>query len=165
MRSTWSETDEIERPAFKIYRFRKGAWPEMILGAVMGASRHIDLGAARHADDYAHGPAVRTGANGHATPPPLPPAASNGVEPAPFRVEEPDFGRYRPRHDAHAPLVNGAAHLASANGHDLDGDSGEPPILIGEAHADPRTGDGAEPQTGIEAERIADRFGRPRNGA
>jgi hypothetical protein len=165
VRSTWSETDEIERPAFKIYRFRKGAWPEMILGAVMGASRHIDLGAARHADDYAHGPAVRTGANGYATPPPLPPAASNGVEPAPFRVEEPDFGRYRPRHDAHAPLVNGAAHLASANGHALDGDSGEPPILIGEAHTDPRTGDGAEPRTGIEAERIADRFGRPRNGA
>ena len=60
---------------------------------------------------------------------------------------------------------NGAAHLASANGHDLDDDSGEPPILIGEVHADPRTGDGAEPQTGIEAERIADRFGRPRNGA
>ena len=80
-------------------------------------------------------------------------------------MEEPDFGRYRPRHDGYAPNGNGAAHLASANGHHLDGDSGEPPILNGEVHAEPRTGNGAEPQDSIEAERIADRFGRPRNGA
>jgi hypothetical protein len=91
------------------------------------------------------------------------------VEPAPFRVEEPDFGRYRPRHDAYAEHGNGAAHLASANGHAHDGDSGTPAIHEAEATADPHTDTGPEtgeePQTGIEAERIADRFGRPRNGA
>jgi hypothetical protein len=31
-----------EAPAFRIYAFKKGAWPEMILGAVMGAAGRIE---------------------------------------------------------------------------------------------------------------------------
>ncbi|MEO8419561.1 MAG: hypothetical protein ABI457_00060 [Hyphomicrobium sp.] len=31
-----------ESPAFRIYAFKKGAWPEMILGAVMGAAGRIE---------------------------------------------------------------------------------------------------------------------------
>ncbi len=31
-----------ERPAFRIYAFKNGAWPEMILGAVMGAARRME---------------------------------------------------------------------------------------------------------------------------
>ncbi len=31
-----------ERPAFRIYAFKNGAWPEMILGAVMGAAGRIE---------------------------------------------------------------------------------------------------------------------------
>jgi hypothetical protein len=39
LRSVWAETSETPGPAFKVYRFRKGAWPEMILQAVMRAAR------------------------------------------------------------------------------------------------------------------------------
>jgi hypothetical protein len=167
VRSTWAETEVGDRPAFKIYRFRKGAWPEMILGAVMGASRYIDLGAARVGDDYGHRPAARMGANGHAipspVPPPIPAAGFNGEEPAPFRVDEPDFGHYRPRHDSYAPNGNGAAHLASANGHALDGNGGVPPPTNGDVNSHIETE--GEARTDIEAERIADRFSRPRGDA
>jgi len=31
-----------ERPAFRIYAFKNGAWPEMILGAVMGAASRVE---------------------------------------------------------------------------------------------------------------------------
>ena len=31
-----------ERPAFRIYAFKSGAWPEMILGAVMGAASRVE---------------------------------------------------------------------------------------------------------------------------
>jgi hypothetical protein len=167
VRSAWAETEHVERPAFKVYRFRKGAWPEMILGAVMGAARHIDLGAAARAadDDLAHAPWSRSATNGRAGLPPLRvPAAYGGVEPEPFRVEAPDFGRYRPRHDSHTANGDGAAHAPDANGYDLDGGS-DRGIHNGEARADPQTANGAEPQTGIEAERIADRFGRTRGDA
>lgn len=42
---------ERERPTFRVYAFKNGAWPEMILGAVMGAARKIEaeeLGRKRH---------------------------------------------------------------------------------------------------------------------
>jgi hypothetical protein len=35
----WAETPEAPAPAFKVYRFKKGAWPELILQAVMRAAR------------------------------------------------------------------------------------------------------------------------------
>lgn len=38
VRAVWADTPVPERPAFKVYRFRNGAWQEMILGAVMGAA-------------------------------------------------------------------------------------------------------------------------------
>jgi hypothetical protein len=41
VRSVWAETPVEDKPAFKVYRFKRGAWPEMILGAVMGASRSL----------------------------------------------------------------------------------------------------------------------------
>jgi hypothetical protein len=39
LRSVWAETPEVPAPAFKVYRFKKGAWPEMILQAVLRAAR------------------------------------------------------------------------------------------------------------------------------
>jgi hypothetical protein len=39
LRSVWAETPETQGPSFKVYRFRKGAWPELILQAVMRAAR------------------------------------------------------------------------------------------------------------------------------
>jgi hypothetical protein len=39
VRSVWAETPEAQAPAFKVYRFKKGAWPELILQAVMRAAR------------------------------------------------------------------------------------------------------------------------------
>jgi hypothetical protein len=37
-----SDRSGEERPAFRIYAFKSGAWPEMILGAVMGAAGRIE---------------------------------------------------------------------------------------------------------------------------
>jgi hypothetical protein len=42
VKSLWAEMPYVEKPAFKVYRFKKEAWPEMILYAVMGAARHIE---------------------------------------------------------------------------------------------------------------------------
>jgi hypothetical protein len=39
VKSLWAETPYGEEPAFAVYRFKKGAWPEMILQAVMRAAR------------------------------------------------------------------------------------------------------------------------------
>jgi hypothetical protein len=44
LKSVWAEMPEVETPAFKVYRFRKGAWPEMILQAVMRAARDSEAG-------------------------------------------------------------------------------------------------------------------------
>ena len=44
MKSVWEETPYVEKPGFKVYRFRKGAWPEMILQAVMRAARDVEAG-------------------------------------------------------------------------------------------------------------------------
>jgi hypothetical protein len=43
VKSLWAETPEVERPAFHVYRFKRGAWPEMILQAVMRAGRESDI--------------------------------------------------------------------------------------------------------------------------
>jgi hypothetical protein len=37
-----SDRGELEHPAFRIYAFKRGAWPEMILGAVMGAANRVE---------------------------------------------------------------------------------------------------------------------------
>jgi hypothetical protein len=37
-----ADRGKYEQPAFRIYAFKRGAWPEMILGAVMGAARRIE---------------------------------------------------------------------------------------------------------------------------
>jgi hypothetical protein len=47
VRSLWAATPYLEKPAFKIYRFKKGAWPEMILQAVMRAARDNEVGKER----------------------------------------------------------------------------------------------------------------------
>lgn len=44
VKSLWTETPYGEQPAFKVYRFKKGAWPELILQAVMRAARDRTLG-------------------------------------------------------------------------------------------------------------------------
>jgi hypothetical protein len=43
LRSVWAETPETPGPAFKVYRFKKGAWPELILQAVMRAARESEV--------------------------------------------------------------------------------------------------------------------------
>src|SRR5262245_6258116 len=55
VRSVWQETAVEEKPAFKVYRFKRGAWPEMILGAVMGASRNLAPLSADAASSHASG--------------------------------------------------------------------------------------------------------------
>jgi hypothetical protein len=42
LKSMWAETPYGEEPAFKVYRFKRGAWPEMILQAVMRAARDCE---------------------------------------------------------------------------------------------------------------------------
>ena len=60
---------DAERPAFKVYRFKKGAWPEMILEAVMGAPRNVEPARVRRASDYSSGAAGYVRPNGHTAPP------------------------------------------------------------------------------------------------
>jgi hypothetical protein len=47
-----SDHNEDETPAFRIYAFKSGAWPELILGAVMGAAGRIEA-ERRHAQPTA----------------------------------------------------------------------------------------------------------------
>ncbi len=66
VRSVWAETPVEDKPAFKVYRFKRGAWPEMILGAVMGASRSLAPLSADPAGFHASGAADTLWRNGHA---------------------------------------------------------------------------------------------------
>ena len=66
VRSVWADTPYAERPAFKVYRFRKGAWPEMILGAVMGAARRSETLRAQQATRERTAPTFEPGFNGEA---------------------------------------------------------------------------------------------------
>jgi hypothetical protein len=43
LKSMWAEMPETPVPAFKVYRFKKGAWPELILQAVMRAARDSEV--------------------------------------------------------------------------------------------------------------------------
>ena len=43
-----SDHGDDEQPAFRIYAFKNGAWPEMILGAVMGAAGRVEAERRRH---------------------------------------------------------------------------------------------------------------------
>src|SRR5262249_41507869 len=68
VRSVWTETPVEEKPAFKVYPFKRGAWPEMILGAVMGASRSLALLSAAAGRSHASGAADNIWRHGHAEP-------------------------------------------------------------------------------------------------
>jgi hypothetical protein len=59
----WAATPHVEKPAFKIYRFKKGAWPEMILQAVMRAARDSEIGKERASEPQP----LRVEPNGHDT--------------------------------------------------------------------------------------------------
>ena len=113
IRSVWSDTAVEEKPAFKVYRFKRGAWPEMILGAVMGASRTINIAPinARKTHQDASGASGGVGRNGDLEPfqaPAAKPAwngaAHNG------RHEEEALGAYRPRHVEAENEPDGAEH-------------------------------------------------------
>src|SRR5215831_11996836 len=113
IRSVWSDTAVEEKPAFKVYRFKRGAWPEMILGAVMGASRNINIAPinARKTRQDASGATGGVGRNGDLEPfqaPAAKPAwngaAHNG------RHEEEALGAYRPRHVEAENEPDGAEH-------------------------------------------------------
>jgi hypothetical protein len=63
LKSVWAETTDIAKPAFKVYRFKKGAWPEMILQAVMRAARDSEAEKGRLNGDRDKALAIRP--NGH----------------------------------------------------------------------------------------------------
>jgi hypothetical protein len=125
VRSVWSDIPLQEKPAFKVYRFKKGAWPEMILGAVMGASRGIEPIRARRGGDYPTGGGSRVHLNGHAAPAsPYPPQpAWNGAAANGWHDEDAAYGRYQQRYAEPEVEINGAEHHASANGHEHDAPS------------------------------------------
>jgi hypothetical protein len=123
VRSVWSETAHFEKPAFKVYRFKKGAWPELILGAVMGGARIAEPRKIRRAGDYSPGAAGFPRPNGHGAPGSmhLPEEAWNGAEANGHYDEDAAFGRYQQRHAEPELEANGAEHHPPANGHESHG--------------------------------------------
>jgi hypothetical protein len=117
IRSVWSETAHFDKPAFKVYRFKKGAWPEMILGAVMGGARIVEPRKVRHAGEHSSGAGGYVRPNGHGTPVAMRPPedAWNG------HGEDEAFGRYQQRHVDPEWDANGAEHHLSGNGHEPHG--------------------------------------------
>lgn len=108
VRSVWSDIPQVEKPAFKVYRFKKGAWPEMILGAVMGAARHIEIGRGNITGDYSSGGPAKPRPNGNGTGYP--------------HGEHAAYGRYQRYVDPEAG-PNGNGHAVPTNGHSLYADS------------------------------------------
>ena len=123
VRSVWSETAHFEKPAFKVYRFKKGAWPELILGAVMGGARIVEPAKARRAGDYSSGAASYVRPNGHGAPIPVhaPDDAWNGAGLNGRNGEDEAFGHYRQRYAEPEMEANGAEHDPTTNGHAHDG--------------------------------------------
>ena len=170
VKGLWHESAETERPAFKVYRFRKGAWPEMILHAVMGAAHHLDIG------------------HGRRTAAPIVTMPSRSREQTrPDHVPE-------GRHEPHFEAVNGEVHDNAAqaafgayawaaqselrtpgtgrmahvngNGHALDGLQ----AANGRTHETTRTADqtaddAVAPETDVEAKEIVGRFAFLKKGA
>jgi len=106
-----SDRNQKERPAFRIYAFKSGAWPEMILGAVMGAAGRIEAERRRQQQPAEPreepAPAVaaepRAGAMGHELP---------GLEDEPSPRPTGLRATFKHR-TAGRVRVNGAAHPAS----------------------------------------------------
>ena len=123
VRSVWSDIPLVEKPAFKVYRFKKGAWPEMILGAVMGASRNVEPIRVRRAGDYSSGAAGYVRPNGHVAPAPVHPPhdAWSSAQLNGRHGEDEAFGRYRQRYAEPEIEANGAEHDPPTNGHRHDG--------------------------------------------
>lgn len=55
-----SDRSQQEQPAFRIYAFKSGAWPEMILGAVMGAASRVEAQRRREEQQTAYVPVTET---------------------------------------------------------------------------------------------------------
>jgi hypothetical protein len=158
VRSLWADTPRQEKPAFKVYRFKKGAWPEMILGAVMGAARHIETGrSVERMGDAAAAEPVRRQGNGNANGLHAPEGHNgNGAVYAP--AEDPAFGRYRRRYVDPDVAVAANGHGHGASGAGAGGPRGVMVREGGEARDEPQeTGD--QRLSDIEARRIGDRFG------
>jgi hypothetical protein len=118
VRSVWSDTPVEEKPAFKVYRFKRGAWPEMILGAVMGASRNINIEPIHTRKTQQDISGARGGVrpNGHLEPLQAPTSgeAWNGAVQSGRHAEE-AFGAYRPRQLEPEIEPDGAARDAAAH--------------------------------------------------
>jgi len=175
LKGLWHESRQAERPAFKVYRFRKGAWPEMILHAVMGAAHHLDIGHGRRTA----APLVTTPSrpNGRARPVPVhAPEALNGDAPA--HGAEAAFGSYaraaqselRTAEAQGTPYVNGQAH---AEGAGLEANGTAPPAnaapngllsvlaraVRGEQRREEPGHETPAPDADIDAEKIGGKFG------
>jgi hypothetical protein len=165
VRSVWSDIPELEKPAFKVYRFKKGAWPEMILGAVMGASRGIEPRKAPRADDYSTGAAHLVRPNGHGSPIAmrLPEDAWNGVGRNGRYDEHEAFGRYQQRFSEPDPHTNGAQHHPTSNGHGHDEPTGG--AVPRESQVAPEQNGAPEPQLVADEPLYADAPARAADGS
>jgi len=76
-----SDHSQEEQPAFRIYAFKSGAWPEMILGAVMGAAGRVEAERRRQQQFEATTEfAAATQWTAPATAPTAPPATSTASD-------------------------------------------------------------------------------------
>ncbi|HEY7669691.1 MAG TPA: hypothetical protein VH852_03550 [Hyphomicrobium sp.] len=98
-----SDRAQEEGPAFRIYAFKSGAWPELILGAVMGAAGRIEADRRRQRQQEA---AERDDTASDPPPKPRPPVSGldlPGLEEEPAAARTAglrDFFRHRPGDDA-----------------------------------------------------------------
>jgi hypothetical protein len=110
LRSMWAETPHVERPAFKIFRFKKGAWPQMILHAVMGAARHIEDRRGYLDSDAAQGGELHVRGNARALPDyngRALPNGSHGAQEAAFGPYAAHYSKNREEPDPQADGSNG----------------------------------------------------------
>jgi hypothetical protein len=163
VKGLWHESAETERPAFKVYRFRKGAWPEMILHAVMGAAHHLDIGHGRRT--AAPIVTMPSRPNGQTRPDHVPEGrhephfeAVNGE--VHDNAAQAAFGAYAwaAQSELRTPGTGRMAHV-NGNGHALDSLQ----AANGRTHETTRTADqtaddAAAPETDVEAKEIVGRF-------
>jgi hypothetical protein len=170
VRSVWADIPEAEKPAFKVYRFKKGAWPEMILGAVMGAARDAEPRWASSSERFSVGGAGFGRPNGHGGPVAmhLPQAPWNGSGRNGRGAEE-AFGRYQQRF-VEPESSDLCDQPSNATTHDptTDGFGTETPTSDSAPHASrPAGADGRRPEPELVADEpiFAEAPARPAPGS
>lgn len=159
--------------AFRIYRFRDGAYSQIILGAVMGAARRVEAEKRqRNLDAGLTLTTERTAPAATQAAPVVPPGAAPGIrlpegyvppvmrtEPVvrPVQVPEmPHVTKPHAYHDARAAALNGASHDAEMR--PVAAYAMPPRSTPGHQHGQPHTGmPGVDhPRATVAAERVGD---------